>query len=463
MTLKVIIFVIMQSNKFNNIFYWSDYNGCAFFRGLMATETCWSFGPQTGVGNSVISKPVFDEKFYAGINMLMVQRLVADETEQLFDNWFVPLSHKYRFWTVFNIDDLTDYRFIPMYNRGRRAFIGDKAQGNIKKMMNNSDFILTTTGYLRQKFHECYDIPLENILCIPNLLPRWWIGSYFHPKECLENFRAFKKKPRVGIVSSLSHYNISGVKQDKNGLAAFEDKNPDGSVVWHNEKNEVVDEKELQDITDDFDTVIDVIRKTIDEVQWVVFGYSPPKLEKEIKAGKIEIHPAVPIMNYPAALNALHLNAIVAPLVADSEFNKSKSNIKFLESCAIGVPLYAPDMITYSPYMPKAQLYSSSDELLEKVLKLKSMSSTVFEDIIRRQYRFLNSPFQEVQCSLKNWWLEDNMDIWMKLFRLPYKSMLCSLDKFREVKEREENDKKEAEKTAEILLQKPENGIEILK
>ena len=38
---------------------------------------------------------------------------------------------------------------IPKYNRGRRSFEGKKVQQNIKAMLNNADFVIVTTDYLK--------------------------------------------------------------------------------------------------------------------------------------------------------------------------------------------------------------------------------------------------------------------------------------------------------------------------
>ncbi len=57
-------------------------------------------------------------------------------------------------------------------------------------------------------------------------------------------------------MSSLSHYNVDNVMQDKNGLATRKKKKPDGSDVWINEVGQEVDETDLEKITDDFDDIV---------------------------------------------------------------------------------------------------------------------------------------------------------------------------------------------------------------
>ena len=75
-------------------------------------------------------------------------------------------------------------------------------------------------------------------------------------------------------------------------------------------------------------------------------GYLPPKLEELVKSKVIEHHPGTSILNYPEKLRSLDLNVMVAPCI-DNEFNRCKSNIKWLEACALGIPLLASDIAAY--------------------------------------------------------------------------------------------------------------------
>ena len=103
-------------------------------------------------------------------------------------------------------------------------------------------------------------MPLDNIIAVPNLLPHWWFGDRYDPVKKVEQFKKFRNKPRIGIVSSLSHYNVDNVMEDKNGFAARKKKKPDGTEVWINEQNAEIPEEELHKITDDFDDIVDCVR-----------------------------------------------------------------------------------------------------------------------------------------------------------------------------------------------------------
>ena len=47
-------------------------------------------------------------------------------------------------------------------------------------MLNAADFVTVTTDYLKDFYHNEYDVPLENIVSIPNLLPRFLFSDRYN-------------------------------------------------------------------------------------------------------------------------------------------------------------------------------------------------------------------------------------------------------------------------------------------
>lgn len=125
-----------------------------------------------------------------------------------------------------------------------------------------------------------------------------------------------------------------------------------------------------------------------------------------------------PIISYPAMIEHLQLQAVVAPLI-DNEFNRCKSPIKFLECAASGIPLYASDMLPYSPVVPKDYLFKTKDELKDKLMKLKFASAGAYQKIIEANWKWLNTPHKDGDYDLQNSWLEDNIGVWLELFTMP--------------------------------------------
>ena len=142
---------------------------------------------------------------------------------------------------------------IAKFNRGRRAFEGAKVQENIRTMLNAADLVTVTTDYLKNVYHDIYGVPLENIVALPNFLPRYLFDDRYDKKKKERDFGKNKQRPRVGIVSSLSHFNIDNVRVDKNDKACREVKLPDGTSKWMNEDNAEVKFEDTDRIMDDFD------------------------------------------------------------------------------------------------------------------------------------------------------------------------------------------------------------------
>ena len=130
--------------------------------------------------------------------------------------------------------------------------------------------------------------------------------------------------------------------------------------------------------------------------------------------------------------------------IKKTEFNFCKSHIKTMECAALGVPLFATDCLPYSRVMPKSQLFNTSSELKEKLMKLKFSSAHIYKDIIETQWAWLNSPCHEGDFDLKNYWLEDNLqNVWLPLFKLRQKGLSISLKGFmQQYEKRKEEEKK---------------------
>ena len=390
------------------------------------------------------------------MNSVTVQRWISDTHRDIFQNFLKPVCEGVRCWLVYAIDDAMHYDEIPLYNRGRMAFANDKTQENIRYMLNNSDFVVVTTEHIKRYYNEKYGVPLENIIAIPNLLPRWWFGDKYDPDKKSEQFRKNKAKPRIGIVSSLSHYNVDRIRRTPDGKACREEKTPEGISVWKDQDGKEVDYGNTENITDDIDDIVSTIEETMNDVQWVFFGYAPPQLERHFKSGKIQFRPGVSILNYPSVFHNLDLQAVVAP-VKDMEFNRCKSHIKYMECCALGVPLFAKNIEPYSNVMEKKFLFDGPEDLKRKILDLKFMSVGAYRNMIESNWKYFNSPKKDGDRFVKNWWLEDNLDIWIEMFRLRNKGLNVSMAQYFERK-------KESEKNhSKNVVFKGENGVEIIK
>ena len=442
--------------QFRNLIYLSDRSGTAKWRRIWPIQQIDCIAQGTNIQADYSQTPVGQADYYKGITSITVQRWISSEQVNVFTKFFKPICDANCGWLIYEIDDNMSDKHIPLFNRGRGAFEGEKIQNNIKTMLNAADFVTVTTDYLKDFYHNEYDVPLENIVSIPNLLPRFLFSDRYNVQKKVDQFKKFKARPRIGIVSSLSHYNVDNVREDVNGKAVRKTKKPDGTEVWVNQEKQEIPEDQTHVITDDLDEIIDCIRSTINEFRWVFFGYVPPKLKDLVEKHQIDVYSGVPIMNYPSVFDQLQLQAVIAP-IKNMEFNRCKSFIKYMESAALGVPCFASNYLPYSRIMPKSQLFESSADLTEKLRKLKFASVGLYTSIIEQQWKWLNSPAHEGDFDVKNFWLEDNIEIWADLFRLRQKTVTMPLSYF--IKQREQR----LEEEKKHLVFKGDDGVMIIK
>jgi len=116
-----------------------------------------------------------------------------------------------------------------------------------------------------------------------------------------------------------------------------------------------------------------------------------------------------------------------------------------MECASIGVPLFASNAIPYSRVVPERQLFSDASDLKDKLMKLKFSSVGLYTSIIENQWKWLNTPCHEGDFDLRNLWLEDNIDIWMSLFKMRNRCIDCSLAKW--IEQRDKVAKEKAERT----------------
>ena len=300
-----------MGQQFRNIVYCADRSGTAKWRKIWPIQSIDCIAQQLNMQVDYSQTPILDQNYYNGLTSVTVQRWISDQHRDIMLKFLKPLSEAKSFAVIFEEDDemfdgtlLNESKreylekkygdliqnSIPLYNRGRRAFEGEHVQSNIKAMLNAADFVTVTTDYLKEIYHDFYDVPLENIIAVPNLLPKYLFGDRYEPEKKLKQFSQNKAKPRVGIVSSLSHFNVDNVRQDKDGKAVREVKQKDGTSKWMREDNVEVKLEDTVKITDDFDDIADMVRATVNDFQWVCFGYCPPQIQDLANAGKIECH-----------------------------------------------------------------------------------------------------------------------------------------------------------------------------
>ena len=178
------------------------------------------------------------------------------------------------------------------------------------------------------------------------------MGNLFNGSEVSKQFDINKKKPRILYTGSGAHYDVDNKTGGK----------------------------------DDFTQVRDFIRDTVDKYQWIFVGAFPPQLRDLIQQKKIEFYPWKNLLEYPRFIASMNAQLMVAPL-EENNFNRSKSDIKFIEACTLGIPCLCQDMETYST-APEALRFKTVEEFGDKIDTILNWKnkSTYYKNIYKLKH-----------------------------------------------------------------------------
>jgi hypothetical protein len=374
---------------FNAVMFPADKSGCGFYRMTFPTMALQTIARDIRVIDSM--KLIADPKFFRDIRVVRLQRQVNDAQCGYFLNFLKPLSQSIGFWIVYEIDDVISYDDIPKYNIGRHAFKNENFFRNIRNMLDASDFITVTTEELKDYYVNKYSIEESKFIVIPNYLPRWWAGESFNLREILENYIKNSKKPRIGFPVSSSHFDLEG----------------------------------RNNYQDDFTHICDMIKRTYEKYQYVFIGGYPQQLQELVDRKKIEVHRGSDLLNYPRELYAKDLQLVIAPLM-DNTFNRCKSNIKLLESWALGIPVYAQNLPCYNKYTD--MVFNNGDDLEIKINNFLN-DSKKFKKTVKKNRDAVD---YNGKLAPRGWWLEKNLQQWYNIFAIPQKTLELNLTQNKE-------------------------------
>lgn len=345
--------------------YYADFSGCGFWRMIWPEHTINAYQKAIVHGSTVM---VSDEKYYTNVKCVRVQRQATPQ-QLKFIEYLKKLGSKMNFSVAYEIDDVVFYEDIPEYNKFRGAFVDDKIREATIEMMSMCDEITVTCEYMKDYYAD--KTGNKKISVIPNYPPRYWLDQY-DELSIEQNFSKRKKKPRVLYAGSGAHFDVDNVVNQK----------------------------------DDFGHVVDTVIKTVNKYQWVFMGAYPVKLHGLVKSGKIEFYPWTTLYEYPRFVQKIRANVMVAPL-EDNIFNRCKSDLKFIEGCALGIPTVCQDMCTYENAFYK---FNTGGEMIDHIDDLMS-DKTKYMKAVRRGRRVIDDR-----------WLENpqNLGKYQDLYTLPY-------------------------------------------
>ena len=305
--------------------YYADYSGCGHWRMIWPEQVMNAHNKAVVHGTTVMNG---DARQYVGVKGVRIQRQATPQQLE-FIKFVRNIADKQNFRLIYEIDDICFAEDIPDYNKFKSAFTDPQIRKSAQEIMAMCDEITVTCPFMRDYYKE--KTGNENVTVIPNFMPKFWLGNRSDLSRTMKSFEDNKKKPRILYAGSGAHFDVDNNVGQK----------------------------------DDFEHVNNVIAKTVDKYQWVFLGAFPLSLKPLVMSGKIEFHPWVRLFEYGDKLRDLNINMVVAPL-QDNVFNRSKSDLKYIEACALGLPIACQDMCTYENAPIR---FKTGDEMIAQIEK----------------------------------------------------------------------------------------------
>lgn len=335
--------------------YLADYGGCGFYR-CMGPNFLLNLHQKAVILESTTM--ILDPRYYSSVSAVKVQRQ-ATPHQKTFIEALKKAFEKTKTKLIYEVDDVVFAEDIPLYNKNRTAFTSPEIQNSIKEILSMMDEITVTSEYFRD-----YLIAKTGIKCVtsvPNYLMKWWFDRYYNLGTLVKQYDKNKKKPIVAIFASGTHVDIA------------------------NRANQ----------QDDFAGVIQHIIKTRTEFNWHFYGSYPLTLRPFIDNGEMKFFKWAPLPSFPEAMANSGAQVTFAAL-QDNNFNRCKSNIKLIESGALGLPCICPDMVTYKDAFVK---YKTGDEFID-CLKTVLKNQSVYA-----------SHCKQARAHAENFWLDDECNL----------------------------------------------------
>jgi len=344
----------------------ADLSGCGLYRLGWVSHLLNYQGHMMVTDTTVM---VLDPRWYVNVKSVRLQRQ-ATPAQLEFVKFLKEVQKEHKFKIIYEVDDEVFREDIPDYNKFKTAFTSDEIRNTVVNIIDLCDEMTVTCDYMR----DLYKLRTgkQEITVIPNFPAKWWIGNYFDPNRINALYDKNKKKPRLLYAGSGAHFDVENRVGQK----------------------------------DDFEHVVKAIIDSRHKYQWVFMGAFPLALRPYIERGEIEFHHWQRLYDYPAKIHELGVQMMVAPL-QDNSFNRSKSDLKFIEACAYGLPAACQDMCTYKEAEIK---FKTGEEMLYKI-----------EEELRRAGHYKNSVYRRRKIAEDRFLeLDKNLGCYQELFTLPY-------------------------------------------
>ena len=350
----------VEAKPNNAVQYYGDFGGCGWWR-MQLPEMMMNF-TKTGIITG-LHKLIPEPQFYADVRSVKLQRQASPEHAEFLNYMKDVIAKEHNFKIIYEVDDIIFKQDIPDFNKAKVAFDSPEILKASMQMMNMCDKMSVSCQFMKDYYLEHLDH--DNIVVVPNMPSKMWFDGFYSTTNTMQNYDKHKNRPRILYAGSGNHFDI-----DRKGY------------------------------DDDFSHVNEAIIKSRKDFKWVFLGSIPHVLLPYVKNGEMEFHNWCTIMNYPAFIKSLEINAVVAPLM-DCTFNKAKSNIKYLEAGCLGIPGVFQDLVTYKDAPIR---FTDGNSMINKLRKLLAD---------RKYYAKMSKSSRKYADTM---WLDDHLDVYTDLY-----------------------------------------------
>jgi len=349
------------------VHYNADHSGCGLWRMSWPAHLI-NFHAKAMITESTVM--IHDPRWYVNVKAVRIQRQ-ATPHQKAFVEHLKTIQSQVGFKMIYEVDDVIFRECIPDYNKFKFAFEADEIRNSAIDIINMCDEVTVTCDFMRDIYRE--KTGKQEITVIPNFVPRFWMGNHFDERKVSQTYDKHKKKPRILYAGSGAHFDVENRAGQR----------------------------------DDFEHVVKAIVDSRKKYQWVFIGAFPLALRPYIQNGEIEFHQWQKLYEYPKKIADLEINMSVAPL-QDNDFNRAKSDLKYIEACCYGIPVACQDMCTYKDAEIK---FKTGEEML-----------VCIEHELKQAGRYKNQAVQRYKVAQNRFLEHDrNLDCYMELYTLPYR------------------------------------------
>ncbi len=217
-----------------------------------------------------------------------------------------------------------------------------------RRTMEIADLITTTTNHLADKLRKIN----KNVAVLPNYMDmeRWDLPKLHNQSDTI----------RIGWAGSITHLN-------------------------------------------DLKSIVEPLRRICEEFPQVrLIFIGEQRIVDELKGCPVECMLGVPFDVWPARLNGLQLDIGIAPLLS-TEFNKCKSNIKWLEYSIAEIPgIYSPTVYRHRRFEPKFGLIADRPDEWYRAIKHLIDYPERRKEIVDSSYRLMHLKF-DLKKHISKW------------------------------------------------------------